>query len=67
MLGTLILFNGIFISILGFMTTLGLTSETTAKWHEIGVSHETADMFGLSFLGAGIVILGIGWLMRRGK
>jgi hypothetical protein len=49
------------------MTTFGLTSETTAKWHEIGVSPETADMFGLSFLGAGIVIFGIGWLLRRGK
>jgi APA family basic amino acid/polyamine antiporter len=67
MLGALTVFNGIFITILGFMTTFGLTSETTAKWHEISVSPETADMFGLSFLGAGVVILGIGWLLRRGK
>jgi APA family basic amino acid/polyamine antiporter len=67
MLGALVLFNGFFISILGFMTTLGLTSETTAKWHEINVSPETADTFGLSFLAAGIVIFGIGWLLRRNK
>ena len=44
MLGALALFNGVFIAILGFMTTFGLTSEATAKWHEINVTPESADV-----------------------
>jgi APA family basic amino acid/polyamine antiporter len=60
MLGALAIFNGVFISILGFMTTFGLTSETTAKWHEINVTPESADTLGLTVLGIGLVLLVIG-------
>jgi hypothetical protein len=65
MLGALTLFNGFFVTILGFMTTLGLTSETTAKWSEINVTPERADVVGLSVLGAGLVIFAIGRAMNR--
>ena len=60
MLGALATFNGVFISILGFMTTFGMTSETTAKWHEINVTPESADVLGLTVLGIGLVLLAIG-------
>src|SRR5688572_1541398 len=60
MLGALTLFNGVFVSILGFMTTFGMTSETTAKWHEINVTPERADVVGLMVLGIGLVLLVIG-------
>ena len=36
--GALLLFNGFFMTILGFMTVLGITTEELAKWHEIGVT-----------------------------
>jgi hypothetical protein len=65
MLGALATFNGVFISILGFMTTFGLTSETTAKWHEINVTPESADVLGLTVLGIGLVLLAIGRVMTK--
>lgn len=65
MLGALTLFNGFFMTILGFMTHVGLTSETTAKWHEIGVSPDTADSLGLKVLGVGLVVLVVGRLIAR--
>lgn len=64
------LFNGVCMALLGFMTELGITNENTAKWHEldaltsrffgIGVSAESADLFGLQVLGAGIVLFVLG-------
>jgi len=65
MLGALATFNGVFVSILGFMTTFGMTSETTAKWHEINVTPESADMLGLTVLGIGLVLLAIGRLTTK--
>ena len=38
MLGALGLFNGFFMTVLGFMTELGITTEATTKWHEIHVT-----------------------------
>jgi amino acid transporter len=65
MLGALALFNGFFVTVLGFMTTFGLTSETTAKWNEINVTPESADVLGLSVLGAGLVVFITGRLIAR--
>jgi APA family basic amino acid/polyamine antiporter len=65
MLGALALFNGFFITILGFMTTFGWTSEATAKWNEIGVTPERADVVGLSVLGAGLLVFIVGRLLTR--
>ena len=42
-LGALLVFNGFFMAILGFMTVFGMTSETLVKWHEIGVTPEQSD------------------------
>jgi hypothetical protein len=74
MLGALLLFNAFFITVLGFMTVLGVTSETSAKWHELdvllqriglGVTPESADRFGLQMLGVGLVVFVIGRLIAR--
>jgi hypothetical protein len=57
-------------TILAYMTEFGLTTETTTKWHEIGVTPEQADVVGLSILGISLVlfILGrIGGRATRGK
>ena len=34
MLGAVTLFNGFFMTLLGYMTEFGITTEVTAKWHE---------------------------------
>jgi basic amino acid/polyamine antiporter, APA family len=74
LLGALLLFNAFFVTILGFMTVLGITSETSAKWHELdvllqriglGVTPESADRLGLQMLGAGLVVFIIGRLIAR--
>jgi len=59
-LGGLVLFNGLAMTLLGFMTEFGLTTETTAKWHEIGVTPDQADTLGLWILavGAGLAVAG---------
>jgi APA family basic amino acid/polyamine antiporter len=61
-LGALGLFNGFFMTILGFMTALGITTENTAKWHEIGVTAHQSDTVGLYVLGVGLALFlaGIG-------
>jgi APA family basic amino acid/polyamine antiporter len=58
--GALGLFNGFFMTVLGFMTALGITTETTAKWHEIGITPEQSDTVGLYVLGAGLVLFLVG-------
>jgi len=63
--GALGLFNGFFMTVLGYMTEFGITSEATAKWHEIHVTPEQADTVGLAVLGIGLVILAIGFVLRR--
>jgi APA family basic amino acid/polyamine antiporter len=65
MLGALALFNGFFVTILAYMTELGVTTETTAKWHEIGVTPEGADTVGLQVLVVGVVLFVLGRLVAR--
>jgi hypothetical protein len=59
------LFNGFFMTLLGYMTEFGVTTENTAKWFEIGVTPDSADTLGLQVLGAGVVIFIIGRLISR--
>jgi hypothetical protein len=74
MLGAVTLFNGFFVTVLGFMTVYGVTTEASAKWHELdvllqriglGVTPESADRFGLQVFGAGLVLLIVGRLIAR--
>ncbi len=65
--GLLLIFNAGCIAILGFMTMLGMTNETTAKWSELEslgltVTAEEADAFGLRFLVVAIAV----WLVGFG-
>jgi APA family basic amino acid/polyamine antiporter len=46
MWGGLGLFNGVWITLVGLMTFLGINGEATAKWHEIGISSGQAAAFG---------------------
>jgi hypothetical protein len=73
-LGALVTFNGFAIALLGFLTTLGVTTEELAKWSEVDeliskiglhISADIADRFGLVILGIGIVLLVIGILLRK--
>ena len=63
--GALILFNGFFMTVLGYMTEFGITTEATAKWHEIHVTAEQADTVGLMVLGTGLVVFVVGLLFRK--
>jgi amino acid transporter len=65
MLGGLITFNGFFMTLLGYMTEFGITTETTARWHEIGVTPEESDTLGLQVLITGIVVFVVGRLISR--
>jgi APA family basic amino acid/polyamine antiporter len=65
MAGALLLFNGLFMTILGLMTVLGVTTEELAKWHEIGVTPEQSDTLGLIVLGTGAVVFVIGRVMAK--
>lgn len=66
MLGALTTFNGLCMTLLGYMTELGITTETTAKWHEIGITAERADAFGLQLLIGGTMVMVAGRLFGRG-
>ena len=63
--GAIVLFNGFFMTLLGFMTEFGITTEATAKWHEIGVTPHQADMVGLGVLGVGMLLFLVGLGLRR--
>jgi APA family basic amino acid/polyamine antiporter len=63
--GALILFNGFFMTVLGYMTEFGITSEATAKWHEIHVTAGQADAVGLMVLGAGVGLFLVGLALRK--
>jgi UPF0716 family protein affecting phage T7 exclusion len=63
--GALLLFNGLFMTILGFMTALGITTEELAKWHEIGVTPEQSDQLGLLVLGVGLAVFVIGRVLAK--
>jgi hypothetical protein len=65
MLGALTLCNGFFMTLLGYMTEFGITTETTAKWQEIGVTPDSADTLGLQVLGIGLAIFIVGRLVAR--
>ena len=63
--GVLAVFNALCVTLLAYMTEFGITTETIAKWHEIGVTPETADAFALRGLGIAVVVLAVGWGMRQ--
>ncbi len=65
LLGALGLFNGFFMTILGYMTELGITTEALTKWHEIHVTPEQADTVGLVILATGAVVFFVGRLLAR--
>ena len=65
MLGALLLFNGFFMTVLGFMTELGITTEATTKWHEIHVTPHQADTVGLAVLGVGAVLFFAGRVLAK--
>jgi hypothetical protein len=65
MLGVLGLFNGFFITLLAYMTEFGVTTETTAKWSEINLTPERADVFGWQVLSVSLVLFVIGRVLSR--
>jgi APA family basic amino acid/polyamine antiporter len=65
MLGALGLFNGFFVTLLAYMTEAGITTETTAKWSEIGVTAERADIVGWQVLGVSAAVFVAGRLLAR--
>lgn len=67
--GLLLIFNAVCITALAYMTEFGITTETLAKWDEIGVTAEEADKFGLRFLGLSVAVYlaGIGLTKASGE
>ncbi|MGE3520513.1 MAG: hypothetical protein AB7J63_16330, partial [Vicinamibacterales bacterium] len=65
MIGALGLFNGLFMTLLAYMTEAGITTEATAKWYEIGVTPEGADVLGWQVLGLSAVVFIAGLLVSR--
>jgi APA family basic amino acid/polyamine antiporter len=65
MLGALGLFNGFFMTVLGYMTEFGITTDATTKWHEIHVTPHQADTVGLVVLATGAVLFAAGRLLAR--
>jgi APA family basic amino acid/polyamine antiporter len=69
--GALGLFNGVCMFLLGLMTEVGLTNETTAKWSELAdltglnVTAETADTFGLQVLAVAVGVFALGWILSK--
>ncbi|MEO8500131.1 MAG: amino acid permease [Vicinamibacteria bacterium] len=63
MWGGLGLFNGLWITLVGLMTVLGISSEATAKWHEIAVTSGQAATAGAVVL----VLSGVMFMMGRPK
>jgi APA family basic amino acid/polyamine antiporter len=65
MFGALGLFNGFFVTVLGYMTQFGITTEATTKWHEVHVTPQQADTVGLVVLGLGAVVFVAGRLLAK--
>ena len=61
MFGALAMFNGFALALLSFFP------ESSAKWHEIGVTAEQGDFVGLIVLGVGAVLFIIGRVMGKGS
>jgi len=68
-LGLLLMFNAACMVVLGYMTEFGITNETTAKWSEIGVTAEEADLFGLKFFAVSVAVwvVGLGLTKASGE
>jgi APA family basic amino acid/polyamine antiporter len=65
--GLLLIFNAACVALLGFLTQLGVTNETTARWAELEtlglqVTPEEADSFGIRFLVVAVAV----WLVGFG-
>jgi APA family basic amino acid/polyamine antiporter len=67
--GLLLVFNAVCITALGYMTEFGITTETLAKWDEIGVTAAEADKFGLRFLAISVAVYlaGVGLTKASGE
>jgi APA family basic amino acid/polyamine antiporter len=65
LLGALGLFNGFFMTVLGYMTEFGITTEALTKWHEIHVTPEQADTVGLAVLAVGAVLFVAGRTLAK--
>ncbi len=65
LLGALGLFNGFYMTVLGYMTEFGITTEALTKWHEIHVTPEQADTVGLAVLAVGAVLFLAGRTLAR--
>lgn len=74
--GSLLLFNGASVLMLALLTQFNVTNESLAKWHEVDeiithvglhINPEIADRFGLSILGIGALVTGLGWVLGRGS
>jgi APA family basic amino acid/polyamine antiporter len=63
--GLLAVFNSMCVTVLAYMTEFGITTETIAKWSEIGITPEAADAFALRGLGISAVVLALGWGLRQ--
>jgi APA family basic amino acid/polyamine antiporter len=68
--GLLLIFNAACITALGYMTELGITSETLAKWSElstlgIDVTADEADTFGLKFLVVAVAVWAVGFGLTK--
>ena len=58
--GGLGLFNGMWITLVGLMTVLGVNGEATAKWHEVHVTPEQAAIGGFVILVVSAVLVFVG-------
>jgi len=74
MLGFMLLFNGLCITLLAYLTEFGVTNETLAKWSELDwvlqhvgmhINPEIADAFGLKIVLIGAVITALGFVFGR--
>ncbi len=61
----LILFNGASITVLAYLTIMGITTENSAKWHEILVTADQADRVGWTILAAGILTFLVGFFLGK--
>jgi APA family basic amino acid/polyamine antiporter len=73
-LGALVSFNGFAIALLGLLTEWGVTREDLARWSELDaligrvglhVNPDIADRFGFTILGIGVILLVVGFVLRR--